>query len=204
MIPRGGPAYFDPGSLGDQVAKLTDWGPCHAGGASFCTHVLRDDGTGRLSFRPTLGAIAFYLVFLVLGCVALVGAVIAALAPPAPVGAVIAFGLAGLVFGGFGAYMLWSGTQPIVFDRPQGLFWKGWSVPEPGAGARVELSTIHALQIISEYCGGKTRFYSYELNLVLKDGQRVNVVDHGDMSRLRSEGPTLARFLGVPLWDPAP
>jgi hypothetical protein len=139
-----------------------------------------------------------------LGCVALVVALVGVVSPVAPVTSVIAFGLAGLLFAGAGAYMLWSGTQPIVFDRAQGLFWKGWSAPQPGAGLRVELTAIHALQIISEYCGGKTRFYSYELNLVLKDGERVNVVDHGDMKRLRAEGATLARYLGVPLWDPTP
>ena len=55
---------------------------------------------------------------------------------------------------------------------------------------------------ISEYCGGKSSYYSYELNLVLSDGTRLNIVDHGDLRRVRRDGATLARFLGVPLWDP--
>ncbi len=132
MTSGGGPLYFDPSSLGDPVAKLTEWGPCHFGGASFCTHVLRDDGRGRLSFRPTLGAISFYVFFVFFGCAALAMGVVSALSGP------------GLVW-------------PFI-----------------------------------------------ELNLVLKDGRRLNVVDHGDQVRLRTEGLTLARYLGVPLWDPAP
>jgi hypothetical protein len=196
-------APFAPGALGDPVAKLTEWGPCKVGGASFCTHVLRDDDLARLSFRPTVGAIIFYAIFFLAGSGMVVLGVFTALTTDTAVPLVV-LGLVGLLFGSIGAAMLWSGTQPIVFDRAQGRYWKGWSPTPPGVAAGVELTAIHALQIVSEYCGGKTRFYSYELNLVLKDGTRVNVVDHGDVARLRKEGSTVARFLGVPLWDPQP
>jgi len=208
MKPTQGPRAqkaprFDPGALEDPVAKLTEWGPSKGGGASFCTHVLRDDAPARLSFRPAVGAIIFHSVFFLAGTGMVVLGVTTALetSTPAPL---FVMGLVGLLFGSIGAAMLWSGTQPIVFDRAQGRYWKGWSPPPPDFGTGVELTAIHALQVVSEYCGGKTRFYSYELNLVLKDGTRVNVVDHGDAARLRRDGSTIARFLGVPLWDPEP
>jgi hypothetical protein len=153
----------------------------------------------------------FYAAFLTVGGAALVVAGLLALYESVPVAAILAVGAAGLLFGGIGAALLWSGTEPIVFDRSQGLFWKGRSPTGHGAGVRVELASIHAVQLVSEYCSGHRRedesrhgFNSYELNLVLKDGQRVNVVDHGDLPRLRDEGFALARFLGVWLWDPAP
>jgi hypothetical protein len=41
---------------------------------------------------------------------------------------------------------------------------------------------------------------SYELNLVLKDGRRINVVDHGGADKIRTDAATLADFLGVPVW----
>lgn len=210
MSSQGGPPQFDPSSLGDPVARLTEWGPCKTGGANFCTHVLRDDGSGRrLSFRPTVGAIVFLALFVVAGCIMLVGAVFLAFASHTTVVGVIAFGLGGLFFGSVGSYKLGDETQPIVFDRAQGLYWKGWSVPQAGAGPRVELDSIHALQLISEYlkdtsgrkASERHSYYSYELNLVLKDGERINVVDHGNLSRLRQDSSALARFLGVPLWD---
>ena len=40
-------------------------------------------------------------------------------------------------------------------------------------------------------------------NLVLADGSRVNVVDHGDLGQVRADAAMLAEFLSVPLWDPA-
>ena len=42
---------------------------------------------------------------------------------------------------------------------------------------------------------------SYELNVVLQDGSRRNVVDHGNLDALRADARELAMFLVVPLWD---
>lgn len=39
------------------------------------------------------------------------------------------------------------------------------------------------------------------LNLVLDDGSRINVVDHGCARSLRAEAHQLATFLDKPLWD---
>ena len=67
----------------------------------------------------------------------------------------------------------------------------------------VPLGEIHGIQIIKEYCSTKNGgYYSYELNLVLKDASRVNVLDHGNGARLRRDADELAGFLGgVPVWD---
>jgi len=64
------------------------------------------------------------------------------------------------------------------------------------------LDQVHALQLVSEYCSGnKSSYYSYELNLVLKDGRRVNVIDHGNINRIRQDAQTLSNFLGKPVWN---
>ena len=85
----------------------------------------------------------------------------------------------------------------------EGFFCRGRAGQSGLAGVQqVRLNGVHALQLISEYVrGNKSSFYSYELNLVLDDGSRVNVVDHGALARLRDDARTLARFLGRPLWD---
>ncbi|MDP6491172.1 MAG: hypothetical protein QGG69_05335 [Kiritimatiellia bacterium] len=57
-------------------------------------------------------------------------------------------------------------------------------------------------QLLSEYCrSDKSSYYSYELNLVLQDGSRINVVDHGNKTKLREDAATLSEFLGRPVWD---
>ena len=99
--------------------------------------------------------------------------------------------------------MLWRGTQPIVFDRARGMHWKGWRTPASATGGVVALDEIHALQVVSERCSGHRKgYFSYELNIVLSDGQRINVVDHGDLRRIRVDGGHLASFLHVPFWNP--
>ena len=35
----------------------------------------------------------------------------------------------------------------------------------------------------------------------MKDGSRVNVVDHGDLAHIRQDARQLAQFLDVPVWD---
>lgn len=194
---------FAPSSLRDPVAQTTEWTPCKRGGSNFCTHKLASKGPGRVAFRPTFGACIFYSVFLLLGgSIVVAGLRGLASGNAANPGSIVGGILVGLVFAGPGAAMLWFGTRPIVFDRTVGMFWKGWGTPQQGAAAIVDLGSIHALQVISEYCAGKHSFYSYELNLVLADGSRINVVDHGDLGRVRSDAGKLAQFLDVPLWDP--
>ena len=69
-------------------------------------------------------------------------------------------------------------------------------------GSATPLSAIHALQLVSEHVrGNKSSYWSYELNLVLGDGSRINVVDHGNLDQLRADAQTLAGFLNKPVWD---
>ena len=52
-----------------------------------------------------------------------------------------------------------------------------------------------------DYGNNHRAFRSYELNVVLDDASRRNLVCHGDHARLRQDASTLAAFLNVPLWD---
>jgi len=74
-----------------------------------------------------------------------------------------------------------------------------------------KLEDVHALQVIAECCSrrqthssGRTTtvaHFSYELNLVLGNAKRVNVVDHGNLPKLRKDAQALAEFLDKPVWD---
>jgi hypothetical protein len=202
-------AAFDPAGLNDPVALQTAWSPAKGGGASFRTHRLVAVDHSRLEFKATAGAVSFYLIFLLVGLGVTIGIPAAKLAAGEALRQVADLWmplLIGLVFAMVGGVMLYFGTAPIVFDRRQGCFWKGRQDParvfdKRGLKNFAQLPDIHALQIISEYCSGKNSFYSYELNLVFKDGSRLNVVDHGNLPALREDAAKLAQFLGRPLWD---
>ncbi len=187
---------FDPASLGDPVATKTAWTPLRKGGTNVCLHRLSHPGPDRLGFRPTFLGVLGPLLIMGIGA-GVMGAI-----PSLPVaGAHYLFAFFAMVLIGPGAFlfgarmMLWT-LQPRVFDRRQGVLSRGWS-------ASIDLATIHALQIITEVCTSKsTQYFSYELNLVLADGKRVNLLDHGDLPQLREDATELAAFTGLPLWDP--
>jgi hypothetical protein len=204
---------YDPSVLGDPIADRTDWGPAKGGGASFGTHKLVPVGSFRLEFRPTGGALAFYGVFLVVGVTILVGMSIVGFsggASPLDDGQVLPLivpTIVGLVFTIVGGAMLRGGSAPIVFDKSRGAYWRGRVAPHEmsnrhGHKETADLDEIHALQLISEHCTSKdSSYYSYELNLVLDDATRINIVDHGNKDALHADAGRLGAFLGVPIWD---
>jgi hypothetical protein len=201
-------APFDPGRFGDPLALRTEWTPAKRGGASFRTHKLAVTGPNRIEFRPALGAILFYLLFFIIGLgvfAAISVQLFAKASDSFDAGLLVPLGIS-LVFSALGAYMLSAGTAPVIFERGRGVFWKGRKGPDEAIGGRnannfVRLDQVHALQLISEYIRGKNSYYSYELNLVLEDGKRINVVDHGNLDRIRTDAGLLAVFIGKPLWD---
>jgi len=209
------PKKLDLSRFGDPLAAKTEWRPASGGGTNFCTHRLAQTGPARMEFRPTTAARLFYFLFIVVGIALTIFGIGLGLhwfsgfkskqgpwLPLMPTGF-------GVVFGGVGILLYRTGTRPIVFDKNIGFFWKGRTAPNEVFDWRtiktaVDLNRVHALQILSEYCrGDKSWYMSYELNLVLDDGSRVNVVDHGNIEKLRADAGSLAAFLEVPVWDAA-
>ena len=205
------PTPFDPSVLQDPLALKTAWTALKSGGTNFRTHRLVQPHSGRLEFKPTITAYVFYSIFILVGAGLLAAFPLEALFSPGAGSedktAIFFCMLMGTVFISIGIFMAYTGTSPIVFDQMRVLFWKG----RPREGGRIsresfttacELSRIHALQIIAEHCrGSKSSYYSYELNLVLDDASRLNVVDHGALRAMKRDAAKLAGFLNVPVWD---
>ena len=204
-----GAVGVEPSVFGDPLALRIDWSPAASGGASFRTHRLVQTSAHRIEFAPTVGAKLFYLLFLVVGSGLLVfqaNQIRIGQGGMTEQGTFVPL-LVGAVFAVAGACMYWFGTTPRVFDQTRAFFWRGRQGPQMmgtagGSNSSVPFSSIHALQLLSEYVSGnKSSYYSYELNLVLDDGSRINVVDHGNLDRLRRDAQTLSRFLDKPVWD---
>jgi len=201
----------------DDVARQTDWEPLAKGGSNFASHNLQQIDSGRLEFTPNLVTrLCTWLptVFAVLQI---------------PVGyllvtygvrdqrllKMIVIGLTGMGFV-FGPLLSWflarTLMRPAVFDQSRRLFWKGRQPPDmpdnaPSHTPCCRLDDIYALQIISEMVTshsqdhGTHRYQSYELNLILQDARRLNVIDHGDLDTVRNDARQLSRFLQIPVWD---
>ena len=178
------------------------WRPLKGGGTNITTRKLKLLNSNKAVFKPTIGSICFSSVFALIGLSILVPSIND-----------FSFGgiFVGGIFAGIGFVMLWFSIRPIVFDTSSGFFWKGWKSPrnailQKAMKGCTALDDILALQLISERCsgsssnGGSRSYYSYELNLVLKDRSRINVFDHGGHKRATKDAELLAKFLDVPLW----
>ena len=189
----------------EKIRQSIKWKPRKQGGASFKTHKLVKLAEHRLEFKPTAGALAFYLFFTLVGI------------------AIIVFFLyrlndfkvedneeyillgVGVLFFVMGLLMLLFGIRPIVFDWEQNYFWKGRKDPRqiyrPEMNKNmVRLDHIIAIQLIKELVRSKnSRYHSYELNLILKDYRRVNVVDFASERIIEEDARILAERLQVPV-----
>ena len=193
----------------DPVASQTDWSPARGGVSSFTTHTITKVSPYRIEFRASGGARVFSMVFTLMGMGIVFGfsffhfsngTFSISLDTVAPL-------LFGIVFTAIGGGLFYYFTAPIVFDKKTASFWKGRKNPDEDfvnntLKSFARLEEIHALQLVSENCRSNDDSYrSYELNLVLKDGKRINVVDHGNESKLREDARTLSRFIEKPVWD---
>lgn len=191
----------------DPLAKTIDWSPLRGGGTNFRTHTLVKD-IYRMQYKASKGALLFGSIF------ALFGAGIPGwiLYENYQQGYDLLF-TENLIILGFGALFLGVGiylikrfSTPITFDKHIGFFWKGKKEPEMygrnNPKESVRLSDIHALQIIRERVKGDNKsYFSYEINIVTKDGKRFSVIDHGNQKTIYEDVQSLSEFLNVPVWD---
>ena len=89
-------------------------------------------------------------------------------------------------------------TFPL-FDMVDGMFYpKGFT--RDGSG--IFLRQLDHLEILKERVYRRNNAYdSYELNVVLKDSSRYNILDHGNAKRLWEDAKSLADRLTLPLVD---
>lgn len=197
-------ASSSPESHGEYPANLS-WQPLKGGGTNLLTHKLKEISSDRVAFRPTVGGVMFGVAFALPGLAMLGFGLKGAILGGEPYEGRYILILAGLIFAVAGIFLIRSVTRRITFDQRKGYYWRGKLPANPThseEGHFVRLDDIVGLQLISEHISGsESSYHSYELNLVLHDGSRRNVVDHGKADRLAEDAQKLAFFLGVPVWD---
>lgn len=170
----------DPTSFGPE-AQQTQWTPLVPGGANFVTHELVDHPDG-LELKKNLKLFAFGAVFGLVGAGVTVGGALSETWWMA---------LFGLPFLAAGVWVMWPAS--ILFDRRAGVVRL--------KQREVRFTDVVGLQLLSELVSSDSDFMSHELNLVLRDGTRLNLVDHAGRKVLRAEAERLHLLLGCPVWD---
>lgn len=206
-------ATADPAVFGGELAMKTGWEPIAKSSANFCTHRLKIDpmdGSMRFAGTATNKVIGFFFVgffFVIIGLI--LSSAIPSLGRTCRqyplLYVVFALGAVPVIF--LGCWISRKMNPWIVFDTQNGAFFVA-----PGNPRRIEDVTVlknytpfrevGALQLLEKWVrGGKSSYMAYELNLVRKDGERIQVVSHGDYKKLAEDAAALSEQLRVPLWD---
>ncbi len=192
----------------DEVVNKTDWTPLKGGGQSAKSHNLFKLNNERLQFRIALRTAIFFIYMSLLGFVLILVSMFGDMIGMEGSGSPLLGGLVGLLFVVAGLFFFNNARVRITIDRSYPAIWRGnidpAKVMNPDSiDGYASLKKLHAIQVIQEDISrtDDKSFESYEINLVLHDGKRVHVIDHGDREKIIEQASQLADFLSVPLWD---
>lgn len=190
---------------GHPIASKTAWSPLVPGGTVHKTHDIRVLSKTRAIFSTTAQSRLFSFFVIAIGLSGLGLGLFRMFEMATPFNSALTL-LVGTMFTAAGLWMYKSGERSIIFDKSVGAFWAGKqptaSKLKTASDKWCKLEDIAGIQVISEQIGWeKFDMVSYELNLVLKDSRRLNVVDHGNLRQVKSDAIRLSKFLQVPVWD---
>jgi hypothetical protein len=87
----------------------------------------------------------------------------------------------------------------VEIDKSNGSIKKGISLKR--AKIIGQISDIEFIQIVEQLIPQKkNQYFSYEINLVLKNRNRISITDHADFEEIKKEAQKLKLFLGVPIF----
>jgi hypothetical protein len=184
----------------DDVKKYTSTAFMYSGGASFETHVAREK-FGIFKFLPSLKFAFYTALYLILAAGSYYFGM--QLWPIDNGLSVIGFLLLGaaLVFVFVFFYFLKDYLIRIVFSKKLGYYYKGYVNVNYLRFAKANLNDIVAIQILGEITAEQLApFNSFEINLVLKNSERLHVIDHSNLKSIIEDANSLSKFLNVPIW----
>jgi len=181
--------------------------PLKSGGASFKTNVLIEESRSKLVYKPSIGVALFCFLFFAVGF----GLLFFGIYPLFGNGSNLAelkwiLILVGFIFTSAGGLMFYFFYMPRVFDKQLGIYYqtyksKIYKTKKDQSHNYIPLKTIIAIQLIGEHIrSNKGSYKSFELNLVLEDGSRKNVVDHGSLKSIIIDAEVISTFLNIPIW----
>jgi|GEM_PF-2228530 len=196
-------------SFAEPLAKRVIWSPMKSEGANFQAYDLAEDSHYRLVFKASTYAIIFYWFFILIGLAyALIAAGVDLTSPQLDTEFEFSFHtIVGMCFVGAGLVLFYKGTIPFVFDKSRGWYWKDRKSPTAVVDKSSlqefgKINDIIAVQLIPKLVeDSEGDYYSFEVNLVLKDCSRVHVIDHGSKDAIEKQANKLSSFLDIPLWS---
>ena len=193
----------------EYINKELDWGPLSKTSANFTTHRLRAYGLYEMRSHKTLFYILFLLIVFVAGLVLLwfisFGDPVyrrgAAPFKGDDIGGDILAYFLGFAFTSVGIFSALF-DKKVVIDRlnnslstgENNLYKEAISWP---------LSDITSVQLLSKTCRDSDGddYLAFELNVVFRNKQRVNLMTHGGQTAISKDAERVASFLSKPLFS---
>lgn len=189
------------------LAEKVSWQPQKRGGSNFKNFKLVLNGSRSLVYKPTtisyfvsslflIGPFIYFIFFFLKDTSSIRDQF---LEPP--------FIIIVPIFLGVAIFMGYKMLRPQGFNKQLGYHYKSYKKPTsqrevPDSKYWTKLEDVQAIQIIEERVKTKNSSYrSYELNLVLKDASRINVIDHSKYEQIKEDARVIADFIGIPYWD---
>ncbi|RVU85711.1 hypothetical protein EOL70_04360 [Leucothrix sargassi] len=163
-------------------------------GPKFRSHTIVFEGE-QASLKPTFAALAFCLIYVVVGLF-LLGLATAIYMGSRQVDLIIFLSILGASITTFGITLLQPFMKWSVFDKKSGKY-------RNHVDRSLMLENILSLQITNKMVLSKhgISYPCYELNVLTKFGRRLNVLNHNDLAQMQADGEKLAEFLDVKLLD---
>lgn len=182
------------------IKDCTETSFMYSGGASFQTHVLQTK-TKIIKFRPTLNFVLYTLMYFGLSVLCyFIGINLLPIDNGLSALGFVVLG-ASLVFGYAFFYFLKDFLVKIVFSKETSSYYKGYLNLYLFRYDTIKLDEIVAIQVLGEITSETIApFNSFELNLVLKDCERIHVIDHSNLKTIINDATALSEFLDVPIW----
>ena len=177
------------------IAQKTEWTPLNRHATSFITHKLIKRSFSQMQFEATLELKIFYLFPAVFG-------IFLGMAFSDPFNIIIFVICIILILAGILLYLF--NTKPIIFDKNKGYVWQGkiedypYQIMKNNKIKYITLNQIYAIQLLRS---SVKWVVSYEINLVLKDGNRYDIIGHSNLKQIKEDAEKLSNFLQIPIWD---
>ncbi|CCO46553.1 conserved hypothetical protein [Vibrio nigripulchritudo SOn1] len=184
----------------DPIASKISWDPVVPGGTRYKSQALFEE-PDKVRISRSLTATLRGIAFIVPGLFALICSfTVMASNDDSTLSTFL------LVWGGmFSAFGLRTLTRnrKVIFDKSCGLYYFGFKqdvYDKIDPTEQGNLKDIHAIQLVRELMGGERKYVSHELNLIFRNGERLNVMDHAKKDAIEDAAMRLGEFLDVPIW----
>lgn len=163
-------------------------------GPKFLSHTVMIKG--QIAYlRPTMSAMMFCVIYIVVGTF-LLGLAGVIYWNARQLDLTIFIGSFGIIIGVFGLALIKPFMKRARFDQVSGRF-------DNNQDRDVKLQHIVSLQVLNKVVvrGQAPSYPCYELNLLTKNGRRINILNHNDLPQMQLDALVLGQFLKVDVRD---